>query len=115
MWMTVAPLIWLVSTTFTAGWQKMFSPEPRLGFLAQARALESAVAGGKVTAANLSATQTLIFNNKLDAVVCGVLMICVAITVADSLRVWYGLLRGAISKQSSETPFVISTLEAENV
>jgi carbon starvation protein len=115
MWITTAPLIWLVSTTFTAGWQKMFSPEPRLGFLAQAHALESAVAAGKITPANLHATQTVIFNNRLDAVVCGILMICVAITVADSLRVWYGLLRGAISAQSSETPFVVSRLEAENV
>jgi carbon starvation protein len=115
MWITVGPLIWLVSTTFTAGWQKMFSPEPRLGFLAQASALESAIAAGKIPAANLHATQTLIFNNRLDAAVCGILMICVAVTVADSLRVWHGLLRGAVSEPSSETPFVISRLEGEKI
>jgi carbon starvation protein len=115
MWITIAPLIWLIATTFTAGWQKIFSPEPRLGFLAQAHALESAIAAGQVAASKLSATQTIIFNNKLDAVVCGILMLLVTITIIDSIRVWSGLLRGSVPAHSSETPFVPSTLEAESI
>jgi carbon starvation protein len=115
MWITVAPLGWLIATTFTAGWQKIFSPEPRLGFLAQAHALESAIAAGKVAASKLSATQTIIFNNKLDAVVCAILMLLVTITIVDSIRVWSGLLRGVVSAPSSETPFVPSTLEVESI
>jgi carbon starvation protein len=115
MWVTALPLTWLVVVTFTAGWQKIFSPEPRLGFLAQAGSLESAIAAGKISASNLPATQTLIFNNRLDAAVCAILMVLVAITIADSVRVWYGLLRGSRSKASSETPFVASTLEPEGV
>jgi carbon starvation protein len=115
MWITVAPLIWLIATTFTAGWQKIFSPEPRLGFLAQAHALESAIAAGNIAASKLSATQTIIFNNKLDAVVCGILMLLVTITILDSIRVWSGLLRGSVSAHSSETPFVPSTLEVESI
>jgi carbon starvation protein len=115
MWVTAVPLTWLVAVTFTAGWQKIFSPEPRLGFLAQAGSLESAIAAGKISASNLPATQTLIFNNRLDAAVCAILMVLVAITIADSVRVWYGLLRGSRSKASSETPFVASTLEPEGV
>jgi carbon starvation protein len=113
LWVTVGPLVWLMAATFTAGWQKIFSPEPRLGFLAQARALESAIAAGKIPAAQLSVTNTLIFNNRLDAIVCGVLMILVAITVIDSVRVWYGILRGLRSSRTSETPFVLSSLEVE--
>jgi carbon starvation protein len=115
LWVTAVPLLWLIAATFTAGWQKIFSPEPRLGFLAQARALESAIAGGQIAADRVSVTNTLIFNNQLDAIVCGVLMILVAITLLDSVRVWYGILRGSRSSRTSETPFVLSSFEAEGV
>ena len=79
VWITCAPLIWLVTVTFSAAWQKIFSPLPRIGFLAQADLLK---------------TGPLAFNARLDAVVCGVFMVLVAIVLADSLRVWYALLRG---------------------
>ena len=113
LWVTAVPLLWLIAATFTAGWQKIFSPEPRLGFLAQARVLEDAIAAGQIAAGKMAATNTLIFNNRLDAVVCGVLMILVAITILDSVRVWYGILRGSRSSRTSETPFVLSSFEVE--
>ncbi|HSU29781.1 MAG TPA: carbon starvation CstA family protein [Bryobacteraceae bacterium] len=113
VWVTVAPLAWLICTTFTAGWEKIFSPEPRLGFLAQSKALQSAIAAGKIGAANLANTETQIFNNQLDAAVCAVFMLLVTITVVDSAWVWYELLRGTRPKISAETPFVISRLETE--
>jgi carbon starvation protein len=115
VWVTTAPLAWLISVTFTAGWEKIFSPEPRLGFLAQANALQSALSAGKIAAGNVVSTQTQIFNNRLDAVVCGVFMALVAITLLDSFRVWYGLLRGTRPKVTAEAPFVVSQLEAERI
>jgi carbon starvation protein len=115
VWVTTAPLAWLISVTFTAGWEKIFSPEPRLGFLAQADALQSALAAGNIAAGNVVSTQAQIFNNRLDAVVCGIFMALVAITLLDSFRVWYGLLRGTRSKATAEAPFVVSQLEAERI
>ena len=107
MWITCVPLVWLVTVTFTAAWQKIFSPLPSLGFLAQADKL----AQGPQT----PAVETLIFNARLDAVVCGILMVLVAIVLADSLRVWVGILRGTREAEIREAPFVLSRLQAEEL
>jgi carbon starvation protein len=107
MWITCAPLVWLVTVTFSAAWQKIFSPIPAIGFLAQADKL----AAGPQTAA----TATLIFNARLDAAVCGVLLVLVATILADSLRVWIGILRGTREARISEAPFVLSQLRAEEL
>ena len=115
MWITCAPLVWLLIVTFTAGYQKLFSELPRIGFLAQADQLRSALDAGRVTAANVAATQTLIFNAKLDAVVTGVFMVLVATVLIDSVRVWIGILSGTRDRRVSETPFVMTQLRAEEL
>jgi carbon starvation protein len=113
IWITVAPLAWIVVVTFTASYAKIFSDEPRIGFLAHATTLENAIAAGKIVPGKLAETRTLIFNDRLDALVCGAFLVLVAIVVLDSLRVWYGLVRGTRPAVSSESPFVLSRLEAE--
>jgi carbon starvation protein len=110
MWIPCVPLAWLVTVTYTAAWQKIFSPEPRIGFLAQAAQLEATLGAG-----NVADTRTLIFNNRLDAVVCGIFLVLVTTILADSIRVWVGLLRGTREAKISETPFVQSTLRAEEI
>jgi len=107
LWITCGPLIWLVVVTFTASWQRIFSPQPSLGFLAQAQQL----AAGPQTAA----TAALIFNARLDAAICGALLLMVAVILADSLRVWYGILRGTRESTVSESPFVPSQLRVEEI
>jgi carbon starvation protein len=106
MWITCAPLVWLVIVTFAAAWQKIWSPVPRIGFLAQAAQLE---ASGATTAA----VRAQIFNNRLDAVVCGVFMALVAIILLDSLRLWFGIIRGTADRRVAEAPFMPSRLNAE--
>jgi carbon starvation protein len=113
IWITGLPLLWLVTVTFTAAWQKIFSPAPRIGFLAQARQFEAALGSSSVTGAKIAETQALIFNARLDAVVCGVFMILVAIILVDSLRIWTGIFAGSRSSQVVEAPFVVSRLRTE--
>ena len=102
---TLVPLAWLVAVTFTASWQKMFDSNPRVGFLAQARAL----AAGPAT----SATGRLIFNNRLDAAVTGVLVVMVTLVLVESVRQWWGILRGTREAPVKEAPFVRTRLVEE--
>jgi carbon starvation protein len=102
---TLAPLAWLVAITFTASWHKVFDPSPRIGFLAQARQL----AAGPTS----SETARLIFNNRLDAVVTGVLVIMVALVLLESTRQWLEILSGKKAMRVSESPFVMTQLAEE--
>ena len=115
MWVTVSPLVLLLAVCFTAGLQKIFSDIPRLGFLARAAQLEEMIASGKVTAANLAQTERLIFNERLDAVVCGAFLLLVLLIVADSLRLWISIISGHRQVKVTEAPFVLSQLNPEEI
>jgi carbon starvation protein len=104
---TLAPLAWLVAVTFTASWHKILDPDPRVGFLAQAQALAAAPVPMS------RATARLIFNNRLDAAVNGVLVAMVALVLVESLRQWVGILSGAREARVQESPFVRTRLVEE--
>jgi carbon starvation protein len=111
-WVTVVPLIWLLSVTMTAGWQKVFSADPRLGFLARARLLEDGIAGGTLPAgvASIDAANRLIFNDRLDAVIALVFMAVVVLVIAASLREWVLVLARRRPAEVFEAPFVQSKI-----
>jgi len=102
---TLAPLAWLVAVTFTASWHKILDPNPRVGFLAQARVLEA----GPAT----SATARLIFNNRLDAALTAVLVVMVALVLIESVRQWIAVLSGREEARVKESPFVMTRLVEE--
>ena len=92
---TLLPLIWLLAVTFTAGLEKIFNADPRIGFLSAARvARDNAekLIGSASSAADVAKQHALIFNNLLDAAVAGAFLILVAIIVCLSLREWLLLL-----------------------
>jgi carbon starvation protein len=99
---TLAPLTWLVTVTYVASWHKVFDPEPRIGFLAQARQI--AAAGGNAR---------LIFNNRLDAAVTGVLVALVSLLLIESGRHWLGMLTGKKEVRLKESPLVVTRLAEE--
>src|SRR5579864_3298832 len=102
---TLIPLAWLVAVTFTASWHKIFDLNPRVGFLTQAGSLASAPA--------TSATARLIFNNRLDAAVTGLLLMMVTVVLIESVRQWLGVISGRKEARVQETPFVMTRLSEE--
>jgi carbon starvation protein len=105
MWVTLAPLAWLIAVTFSASWHKIFDPNPLIGFLAHAREL----AAGPATA-DLARR---IFNDRLDAIVCGLLMALVSVIVIESAVVWASVITGRQPAATRETPFVSTRYAAE--
>ncbi|MBS0394639.1 MAG: carbon starvation protein A [Proteobacteria bacterium] len=88
-WVTLLPTAWLLVTTLTAGVQKIWSPDPKIGFLALAHKFGAAAAEGKVLAPAKSAAemQRVIFNNYLDAVVCGLFVTLVVLMCLFAVRI----------------------------
>jgi carbon starvation protein len=111
-WVTLLPLAWLATVTLTAGWQKVFSADPRLGFLSHARAVEAALAANTLPAGitSIEAARRVIFNDRLDAVVAIVFMLVVVLVIAASLREWVLVISRRKPAVVYEAPFVASQL-----
>jgi carbon starvation protein len=106
IWVTLLPTAWLVTITMTASWQKIFSPNPRIGFLSFANAMAAQIAAGKIPAEKLIETQRLIFNQRLDAVVTAVLGIMILVLLVEAVIQWYAILSRDREPVLHEAPYV---------
>ena len=91
-WVTILPLVWLVVVTFSAGWLKIFSPDPRLGFLA-----------GMSRAAELGQTK-LATAQAVNAGVTGFFLILVVLVLGACAHVWWRKLSGRKVPELFEEP-----------
>ena len=102
-WVTLLPLAWLLAATLTAGWQKVFADDPRLGFLAHAALVAEQVATG-ATSGDMG--DRLIFNDRLDAVVTITFMVITVLVLLSSAREWILILTRRKPALAKESPFV---------
>jgi carbon starvation protein len=107
IWVTLAPLCWLVAVTFAASWHKVFDPNPLIGLLAHARQL---AAGPSV-----QGLQRRIFNDQLDAAVCGFLVVLVSVIVIESATQWITVISGRKQPSIQEAPFVATAYAEETI
>ncbi|SAL72302.1 carbon starvation protein CstA [Caballeronia terrestris] len=105
-WVTAVPTVWLLICTMTAGWQKIFHSNPKIGFLSHASVLSQARDAGKIVAPAKSLEQMdrVIFNDYIDAALAG-LFIFVVVSI-----VIYGVLAVIRARRETrptvrETPF----------
>ncbi|HVP34142.1 MAG TPA: carbon starvation CstA family protein [Steroidobacteraceae bacterium] len=96
-WVTVVPTLWLLICTLTAGLEKAFSPNPKVGFLSHAQKFGQALSAQQVLAPAKSLTEMsrIVFNDYLDAAMA---ILAVAIVVVVAL---YGVVR---IRQARATP-----------
>ena len=114
VWVTLVPMVWLILVTMTASYQKIFAESPKLGFLANAHALEGQIASGAIPAGDaLSRAQHLIFNNYLNVGVTALLVFLVLFLVVEALSVWWALLSQSQTLTLNESPYVATQWPAE--
>ena len=105
-WVTIVPTVWLLICTLTAGWQKIFDADPRIGFLTHAHKFEAALANGKLMAPAKSMDQMhqIIFNDYLDATTAGFFILVVVSILAFGIRTVLAA-RASRSASAQETPY----------
>jgi carbon starvation protein len=103
---TLLPMAWLVVITMTASYQKIFSANPRIGFLSYANALAAQIAAGKIPAAKIVEMQRVIFNNRLDAAVTAILASMILVLLVEAIVQWHAILSWGRTPVLHETPYV---------
>jgi carbon starvation protein len=114
-WVTALPLAWDAAVTLTASWQKIFSPDPLLGFFAQRAAAIEAARNGELygNAENAADVQQIIVNSTVDGILSILFAAMIIIVILDAARVWFGLIRGTKEPEMSEAPWEESHLDSE--
>jgi carbon starvation protein len=112
VWVTLLPLTWLATVTLTASAEKVFHPDPSIGFLSHARHLAEKLAEAKIPAAQIAESQRQIFNDRLDAVVTGIFASLVLLILAEAGRQWWLYARGRRKPVLNEAPMVMSKITA---
>jgi carbon starvation protein len=82
-WVTLAPATWLVVCTVTAGLEKVFSPDPNVGFISHALKFGDAIAADKLLAPakTIGEMRRIVFNDYVDASLAAVFVLVVVATV----------------------------------
>lgn len=106
-WVTIVPTVWLLICTLTAGYQKLFHDNPKIGFLAHAQKYQAALAEDKILAPakSMPQMQQIIFNDYVDAALAALFMAVV-------LSVLFFGLRACLRALREEHP---SSTETDNV
>jgi carbon starvation protein len=111
-YVTLIPMTWLVIVTMTAGLTKIFSSDPKLGFLAHAKVISGQIASGTLPASikSVGAAERMIFNDRLDAAVAAFFVVSVVVIIAASVKEWLAVTSGRKAAQTSEAPYVKTQL-----
>ncbi|WP_428381240.1 carbon starvation CstA family protein [Nevskia ramosa] len=107
VWIVAVPMVWLLICTLTAGWLKVFSANPRIGFLAHADKFGTALAKGELLAPakSIAQMQQIVLNDRIDAglalLFMSVVVIVFVLAVRTAIASWRSRVPTAI-----EAPYV---------
>ncbi|MFF3372415.1 carbon starvation CstA family protein [Streptomyces sp. NPDC002680] len=113
VWVTGVPLAWVVAITFTAGWQKIFSGDPRVGFFAQRAKYADGIDAGQVIAPakSLDDMHTVVTNSTVDGVLIALFLLLVTVVIANAAVVCVRAVRSPVPLPTTETPYVESRID----
>jgi carbon starvation protein len=103
---TLLPLAFVLSATFTAGYIKLFDPDPKMGFIAGARFYAEKIHSQTGSPKELLAWRAQHFNLQVDTAVTAFFLTAVALIFLGCLHHWVGLARGSRPATLREDPYV---------
>ncbi|MEJ6564520.1 MAG: carbon starvation CstA family protein [Burkholderiales bacterium] len=114
-WVTGLPLAWLTFICTWAGWEKVFSSNPAVGFLSGASDMAEKLAAGALSPEVAAVAPQLIFAKRIDAVLAMLFAVILWIVIIDMLRMSFKFLNGGKVLPLSETPYTRSNPNASSV
>jgi len=111
-WVTTVPTAWLLICTLSAGWLKLFSADPKVGFLAHAANFSEAAGRGAVLAParSMAEMEKIIFNDRIDAALCGIFLAVVLSLIFFTIRACLAARR-ADQPTAREIPAALAAAE----
>lgn len=105
-WVTILPAAWLLVSTITAGWQKLFHENPKIGFLAAAHKYQIGLDKGELLAPakNIEQMHQIVLNNYIDAGMTAVFLLLVVSILLFAVPACMRALRHE-DRTDRETPF----------
>jgi carbon starvation protein len=107
VWVTLVPTTWILIVTMTAGYQKLFHENVKIGFLSHAKMFKVALDDGKLLAPakNVDQMKQIIINDYVDAALCAIFMLVVLAVFVSAVRLWVLVLQNK-AVQLKEAPYV---------
>ncbi|GAB2957325.1 carbon starvation CstA family protein [Streptomyces heilongjiangensis] len=112
-WVTGVPLAWDVAVTFTAGWQKIFSDNPAIGFFALRDKYAAAIDKGELLpgATTMDDMHTIVLNNTVDGVIMAIFLLLVLTVLVNCAVVCVRAVRSPSPLPTTEAPYVESRID----
>nr|WP_128376579.1 carbon starvation CstA family protein [Streptomyces cavernae] len=112
-WVTGIPLVWDVAVTFTAGWQKIFSDNPAIGFFALRDKYAQAIEDGQLLpgAKTMDDMHKIVLNNTVDGVIMAVFLVLVLTVLVNCAVVCVRAVRATEPLPTTEAPYVESRID----
>lgn len=107
VWVTLLPTTFVLIVTMTAGFQKLFDSDPKIGFLSHAKIFQNALNNGKILspAKNVGQMHQIITNDYVDAGLTAIFMIVVIAVLIPAIRLWIQILQNK-KIELKESPYV---------
>ncbi len=106
-WVTIVPTVWLLICTTYAGLIKIFDPKPAVGFVAQAKHYQAAIANGELLGAakTMGQMKQVVINSYVNTGLTVLFLIVVAAVLVYAVRA-IAKARRSPARTDRETPFV---------
>ena len=110
-WVTGLPLSWLAIICTWAAWEKVFSPNPAIGFLSGAASMAEKLAAGTLSPERAAVAPQLIIGQRIDAVLAFLFAVILWVVIVDMLRMSMRMRSGKPVLPLSESKYIRTQLD----